>query len=285
MDLNRFLKRIFAIFFVTGIGVTVKESSYVEYEIKPMKGWEKLVNPNLGMVEAKCPHCYVVLKKFPGRKTKCRACGRYMYIRTRPYDGKKIIILDEEKELVELDNAKKYGQYEEFLADKKRKEEEQCRFEGKRKELKKIRKSEFVKDSAVQWNIYNEDRLKSARNRDWKDYGHITGKMAFQLYKEGKYDSALNLWLEEAYFRLCRPIENEGFSSREMILFSPRVLFLKFFMDCMVAANFTIMDIEKQFFQIDFINLDFPISKKEAWPFIKKGVMEWKKLGHCFFKR
>lgn len=60
--------------------------------------------PNLkdiGITSPNCPYCNEELAKFPARKTKCKNCGKYMYVRTRPLDRKKVLLKENELELLE----------------------------------------------------------------------------------------------------------------------------------------------------------------------------------------
>lgn len=60
--------------------------------------------PNLkdiGITSPKCPYCNAELAKFPARKTKCKNCGKYIYVRTRPLDRKKVLLKENELELLE----------------------------------------------------------------------------------------------------------------------------------------------------------------------------------------
>lgn len=55
----------------------------------------------LGTTESVCPYCMAKLEKFPQRKTKCKSCGQPIYSRTRPLDGEKVLIREDEIELLE----------------------------------------------------------------------------------------------------------------------------------------------------------------------------------------
>lgn len=56
---------------------------------------------DIGVITANCPYCNIKLKKFPARKTKCKNCGEYFYVRRRPSDYKKVLIKENEKQLIE----------------------------------------------------------------------------------------------------------------------------------------------------------------------------------------
>ena len=67
------------------------------------------LNKNIGITTANCPYCGIDLPKFPRRKTKCKNCGNYIYIRTRPADEVRILIKEDEIETIETEYDKKYG--------------------------------------------------------------------------------------------------------------------------------------------------------------------------------
>ena len=56
---------------------------------------------NIGSANLNCPHCNGYLTRFPQRKTKCPYCDRIIYSRSRPLDRKKVLLNDEESEIVE----------------------------------------------------------------------------------------------------------------------------------------------------------------------------------------
>ena len=49
----------------------------------------------------KCPYCGIGLEKFPTKKTKCKSCGKYYYVKRAPSENKKRIVT--EKEAIEID--------------------------------------------------------------------------------------------------------------------------------------------------------------------------------------
>lgn len=67
---------------------------------------------DIGVTTANCPYCNAELDKFPVRKTRCRNCRQYMYVRTRPVDRKKILCKETDLQLVEEEWEKKRLQYE-----------------------------------------------------------------------------------------------------------------------------------------------------------------------------
>lgn len=49
---------------------------------------------DLGGLDDVCPNCETKLRKRPGRKTKCRRCGGFIYVRTRPLDRKRVLLTE-----------------------------------------------------------------------------------------------------------------------------------------------------------------------------------------------
>src|ERR1700733_3999817 len=55
----------------------------------------------IGNIDAVCPNCNQRLDKKPGRKKKCPHCGRFIYVRTRPSDEKKVLVTEAQAERIE----------------------------------------------------------------------------------------------------------------------------------------------------------------------------------------
>lgn len=79
-----------------------KSTTKIKYEL----------NPDIGVTTPNCPYCGKELKKFPGKKTKCKNCENYIYVRTRAYDEQKILIKEDEIEEVSIEWEKKTGTFE-----------------------------------------------------------------------------------------------------------------------------------------------------------------------------
>ncbi len=53
----------------------------------------------------RCPYCYVVLPKRPQRKTKCKACGQPIFVKTRPDTRERVLATAEEAQAIEAEWA------------------------------------------------------------------------------------------------------------------------------------------------------------------------------------
>ena len=56
----------------------------------------------LGTIDS-CPYCKKKLEKIPERKKKCDFCSKYIYVRTRPIDKKKVLIKENEIKEMEME--------------------------------------------------------------------------------------------------------------------------------------------------------------------------------------
>lgn len=65
--------------------------------------------------EAKCPYCRNNLPKAPTRKSKCRHCENYFYVRTRVSDRQRVIVTEEQAQ--EIDQAWKQQGEDEYNED------------------------------------------------------------------------------------------------------------------------------------------------------------------------
>jgi len=62
----------------------------------------------LGSVAQACPNCGVSLGKMHARKTKCKDCGLFLYVRTRPQDRVQVLLTEEDVQALEA----RWHQYE-----------------------------------------------------------------------------------------------------------------------------------------------------------------------------
>jgi hypothetical protein len=57
----------------------------------------------IGVEDDVCPYCGVVLEKRPQRKTCCKHCGGFIYARQRPIDEFRVLLREDQLELLELE--------------------------------------------------------------------------------------------------------------------------------------------------------------------------------------
>lgn len=229
-------------------------------------------NYSIGVETPNCPYCGVELKKFPGRKTKCKECGNFIFVRTRPADGKRILIKEDEKESVQIEWERKNGTYE--LRQAKRNE-----FAQMKRKLQSLRHCDFVPDRDVYWNIYQERHLKELTEGRWIDYRDTTDDMANLLYKEKKYKGALEYYLEALYIDICLPFYYEE-KGKSYQLFSPKESIFEYkmfrpltaFYNCIEELSLNTDAIKNIFMASIFPQIPFPITREEAWLIIEKNL-------------
>src|ERR1043166_8898484 len=56
---------------------------------------------DIGQTNAVCPYCSSPFGKMPARKLRCARCQRVVVIRTRPSDGRKVLLREEDMERLE----------------------------------------------------------------------------------------------------------------------------------------------------------------------------------------
>src|ERR1700692_129100 len=61
------------------------------------------MQPKVTGATPRCPYCGAELQKEPERKTKCRSCGEFILVRTRPKDGARVIVTSGEAEEIRRD--------------------------------------------------------------------------------------------------------------------------------------------------------------------------------------
>lgn len=172
----------------------------------------------VGNTKPVCPYCKVSLQKMPGSKTKCRQCHNFIYIRTRPLDQQKVLLVESELEIVEEQWAIVNGTHESFL--EKRRE-----YETERKRLAALFGCEPPKNDVL-WAICNKRLLEHANNGNWGLYRNTKFEMAEILRKEGRLKDSLAKYLEVFYIDINGPRNIGGWLPPRPDPFSPKDAFL-----------------------------------------------------------
>ncbi len=248
---------------ILAIGLISSSNKQFQNEIK--------LSENIGVTTPNCPYCNIELPKFPGRKTKCRNCGNFIYVRTRPIDSKRILVREDQIQTIEDEWAIKGGYYE----DVKRARTD---FEEAKAQLIKIHHTDNIPKNDILWFMYNQQRLKYAAQKEWHEYGVCCEGMADVLFDEKKYKPALALYLESAYFDLCCQGNVDGFVSPSIIRRSHRIGFTSYFFECISNLKMSLEELEQLFYNLELININFPVDRKEAWKYLKIGIQKDKKL-------
>lgn len=177
---------------------------------------------DIGNTEPVCPQCGWSLDKMPSRKMKCPSCSGFIYVRTRPSDGRKVLVTMAQAELIKEQWSVENGTHDIYLKKKLLFEEEKAtiaaRFGCK------------PSDNDVKWSLFNKQIIENARRGDWGLYRNTKLNMAELLRMEGRLKDALNLYLEICYIDLNGPRNTGGYSNLDILrkypLFSPEQAFL-----------------------------------------------------------
>lgn len=226
---------------------------------KPKEKPYKL-NNSIGITTANCPYCGIELSKFPARKTKCKNCGKYMYVRTRPADNQRIIIKEEEISIIQDEWDKKNNVYE-------LKQKEKTRFELKKAYLMQVRKTNYVSDNDVYWNLYQEDRAIALSNKEYMLYADITDSMGDILFEEKKYKAALQYYCEMVYISICCNHLETGFMDKNNAInyHLKDVYNVRKLVNCGCECDYELEDIKEVFMNFITIQEKFPLTREEAW--------------------
>ena len=128
--------------------------------------------PLLGELADVCPSCHAALAKRPQRKTKCKACGVFIYCKSRPQDRVKVLVTEADAAEIEEQWKIKQG------------------FSG-RPEYNVERKAELALELA-----------KDASERNWGCYcGHLI-RLAEIAEREGDLRLAAEYYGRSVYWRL-----------------------------------------------------------------------------------
>lgn len=116
---------------------------------------------------ANCPHCLVNLDPVPRRKTKCRACGKDIYVRTDPFNKQTTYCLKRDDALL-LDVVRDLQISEKAFTDAKN----------------KALKGQSLGD--IMWGLIGQEKQNAARKGDWQKVKGITWTQARYLYEAGR---------------------------------------------------------------------------------------------------
>ena len=247
------------------------------YEEMKVPNWKKLVR-KLGNLEPLCPYCNTQLEKFPARKTKCKNCGNFMYIRTSPYYEKKVIVREDELELIEEDYAKKFGKYDEYLKEQKLKKKKEERFANKKKYLEEKFKVKYS-DNDVKFSILVEDSIIEFNKKNFEQYANKLEEMSGILFREKRYKQMLANDLIVASIRYCLiggKLYDREFTLQLIEECNKCFPLLSFVCDAIINLNYTLDDVRKFYLEIkDPMFTILPLTKKEMFKGIEYELNAW----------
>lgn len=164
---------------------------------------------NIGQLEAKCPYCHVVLEKMPGAKTKCKSCGNYIYVRTRPSDRNRVLVTKQQADEIEEEWAILSGSHDQYLEGKREYQDE--------KEILTKRFGQEPSDHDIKWGLLNKELIEHGKNGDWGLYRNSRLSMGDILRQELKLKQALETYLEICYIDLNGPSNTGGLNNSQLL--------------------------------------------------------------------
>lgn len=206
-----------------------------------------------------CVYCKAKLGRKPQKKTKCKACGKYIYVRKRPFDNMAVLLKEEEVGVLE-DQWFKVNDPENYS-------EKQIVRESLRQ---KLGRDPERKD--LEWGWLNRQLVLYSEKGHWGLYRNARLQMADILAKDKNNEEAALTYLEVYYLDLNGCNNFNGFDlSDEMKL---PWLYEKA-LELAGAAGITNSQLEEMFYVNEELLMErhkLPISPKEAWQkFISDG--------------
>lgn len=142
------------------------------------------------MKEVYCPYCNAKLEKVPSRKTKCKSCKNYIFVRTDYNNNEKILLKEEQLE----EHQKKSDEY--FL----------------KNDMKRKMTMGFENKLATGRNIQEILAIElegSKRTWNWGVYTNIVRRLIYLNYIEDNKLDALKHSIEVLYYEINNP-HNRG---------------------------------------------------------------------------
>lgn len=151
----------------------------------------------IGTLEDVCPYCSALLKRRPQRKTKCRHCGHFILVRTRPADRKRVLVTERQAEEIEAQWTEIQSVPPFRISQKEGFNEEKQRLTTKF--------GHEPSDNDVTWSLLNKELLEHSAKQHWGLYRNALFEMGEVLRAESKLAEALNRYLEVCYLDLNGP--------------------------------------------------------------------------------
>ena len=236
-----------------------------------------------------CPYCKEELESIPSRKKKCPHCEKYIYVRTRPIDGRQVLIRENQLKDIEQE-WKKY--YEE-------KEWKQLLLDANFLKEKQRFNKETGRDptlTELKLRVANKQAKAFAANRQWGLYRNCKLDIAQTLEREANLKDALSSIFEVCYLDIngannVMTIDGKAMpyaeSERSGIKdFDPRMAFfapavIDWIRKWISVLNLSELSAKALFIEVNEKNRPFnkmPVSPEEAWRELKKRIEEDKRI-------
>jgi hypothetical protein len=188
----------------------------------------------------------------------------------------KVLVTDQQAELIEEQWSIVNGTHDEYLA---RKQE----IDGERSRLAK-QFGRAPSENDVKWGLLNKEVIEHALNGDWGLYRNTRFQMAELLRKESKFKQALSMYCWVCYLDLNGPRNNGGLKDpallRDYPPFSPREAFLAPGIISRLAGitkklhvdEEEVLAVFREAAEHDYKGLKLPVQPAEAWQKLRKEL-------------
>jgi hypothetical protein len=142
----------------------------------------------LGSASQACPNCGVVLARMPQKKTRCRDCKNYIYVRTRPQDRRRVLL--REDQLAELER-----QWVIEAATRPRIRPRPAEALNHARAALSSVFGRLPSERDVLWRVLNDELLEATTSESWGLYTSTQFEVGELLMSETKYEAALHRYL------------------------------------------------------------------------------------------
>jgi hypothetical protein len=233
---------------------------------------------NIGNINSVCPHCTSVLTKKLSRKSKCPHCSQYIYVRTRPIDGQRVLLTHSQVSEIEApwSNFHRSHIYDNI---------NHREIEIERNQLFK-RKGVMLSDTDAKWSILSRQLLQHASNADWGLYRNTRLSMGSVLEHDSKIKPALHIYLEVCYIDINGPRNLGGLRDPQLLKEFPPFSFEESFLAPALVTKIvelsTMLHLNNQEIRTIFLeaaqklfsNLKLPVAPTQAWKQLEKIYSE-----------
>lgn len=231
---------------------------------------------DIGKIDSVCPYCENFLSKRPSRKAKCPHCGKFIFVRTRPLDRKRVLVTESEAEAIENQWARvSRTEFKDYIDPEV--------FEKEKRALS-LRFGCDPSDNDVRWSILNQQLLENSINGNWGLYRNTRLSMGGVLEKEGKFPDSLATYLEVCYLDVNGPSNTGGYQNTELLkklrAFSPDEAFLAPAVIDRIVELLNQLELSEEDGKRIFYehnrrvenNLKLPVTINQAWELLSKEI-------------
>ena len=163
---------------------------------------ESFISSSEFFKSATCPYCGFKLEKSLSKKTKCKNCGNYIYVRTNLITNEKMLLTEDQ--IKKLDKERdEIGAIRYALQITLSDYNTWMEFKKVKKQLSKENKN--LADFDIIWGILNKQQIEYARQNNWGLFRCSRYGMFAILEAEKRFKEALEMLLEVCYYDLNGP--------------------------------------------------------------------------------